>query len=168
MRLLVTGADGFVGRWLVRAARAEGHQVVAAVIPGATLPDEWQDEGATGPVRVVRADLRDVRDVRRLADQHPEAVVHLAAVASGAAARVDPPGAMQVNAIGTRWLIEAMAVTGLHPRFLFASTAEVFGAGHAGPIAEDAPVDPVSPYAASKAAAEDVAAGPGRAERHPR
>jgi GDP-4-dehydro-6-deoxy-D-mannose reductase len=166
MRLLVTGADGFVGRWLVRAARAEGHQVVAAMIPGAAVPGEWQ-EGLTEPVQVLRADLRDQGDVARLAAASPEAVIHLAAIASGAAARVDPAGAMQVNALGTRWLVEALASAGRQPRLLFASTAEVYGAGHDRPISEDAPANPVSPYAASKAAAEDLLRDRGAQHRIP-
>ncbi len=157
MKLLITGADGFVGRWLVRAARSEGHDVVAAVLPGSPVPTEWRDDRAG--IDVVEADIRVEADLARIAAAHADAVVHLAAVASGAAARKDPEGAMQVNGIATVWLLEALASTGHNARFLFVSSGEVYGSRHTGPIDEDTSVYPVSPYAASKAAAEVAALG---------
>ena len=98
-RLLITGADGFVGRWLVRAARADGTPVVAAIMPDAVAPAEWHatDRGLP-PVEVIAADLRNGDAVQRLADVRPDAVVHLAAVASGAEARKNPDAALAVNA----------------------------------------------------------------------
>jgi GDP-4-dehydro-6-deoxy-D-mannose reductase len=154
MRLLVTGADGFVGRYLVREARAEGHQVVAAVISSSRVPEEWGPGNGLPPVEVVQADFREEAEVRRLAAVPCDAVVHLAAIASGAASRVDPQGAMLINAIATVWLVSELAEAAHRPRFLFVSTAEVYGPGHSGPISEAAPMNPTSPYAASKAAAE--------------
>ena len=160
-RLLVTGADGFVGRHLVRAARAAGKSVIAAVLPGAAPPAEWL-QGDLGPVvELVRADLTAMADVERLADVRPDAVVHLAAIASGAVARQDPVGAMQVNRVGSVWLIDALRIAECRPRFLFVSTGEVYGPGHDGPIAEGARLNPVSPYAASKRAAEVALEGLG-------
>ncbi|MEP6591086.1 MAG: NAD-dependent epimerase/dehydratase family protein [Gemmatimonadota bacterium] len=153
-RLLVTGADGFVGRHLVRTARADGHQVIAAVLPGTSPIPEWTD-AAVGPiVEVVRADLTRPADLDRLARVGAEAIVHLAAIASGAAARHDPAGAMQVNSVGSLQLLQAFAAAGERPRLLFVSTGEVYGPGHDGPIPESAPLNPVSPYAESKRAAE--------------
>ncbi len=153
-RLLVTGADGFVGRWLVRTARAAGTPVVAAIMPGAVPPAEWQttDQGMAG-VEVVTADLREPDDVGQLAHTRPDAVMHLAAVASSAAAKADPEAALQVNATATAILADVLASTS-RPRFLFASTSEVYGAGHDGPVDETAPLKPSTPYAVSKAMAE--------------
>ncbi|MGH7582112.1 MAG: GDP-mannose 4,6-dehydratase [Gemmatimonadales bacterium] len=150
--LLVTGADGFVGRWLVRAARAEHYRVTVGIVPDAAMPDEWQ--GADN-IAVVRADLRDEAGVARLAGVEADAVVHLAGVASGAAARRDPAAAMLVNAHATARLASLLAKAN-RPKFLLVSTGEVYGAHHAEAIAETAHRAPGSPYAESKAAAEDA------------
>ncbi|MEO5824293.1 MAG: GDP-mannose 4,6-dehydratase [Gemmatimonadales bacterium] len=157
MKLLITGADGFVGRWLVRAACGDGHDVVAAVLPGTTLPDQWRDDHAG--IEVIEADIRIEADLARLAAARPDAVVHLAAVASGAAARKDPEGAMQVNGIATVWLLEALGSTNHATRFLYVSSGEVYGKEHDAAIVESVAVYPVSPYAASKMAAEVAAFG---------
>jgi len=161
-RLLVTGADGFVGRHLVRAARAAGSSVIASILPTSAPPAEWQASAAGPAVEVVHADLTIAYDMNRLAEQRPDEVVHLAAIASGAAAHRDPVTAMQVNGVGPVWLIDALVTAGSSARFLMISTGEVYGPGHIGPIAEDAAANPVSPYAASKWAAEDALAGLGR------
>ena len=153
-RLLVTGADGFVGRWLVRAARAAGTPVMATILPNTIPPAEWRaTDGGLSAIEVVPADLLDDDAVQRLADLRPDAVIHLAAVASGTEARKDPDAARRVNAAATT-LLGALLSTTSKPRFLFVSTGEVYGAGHDGPIAESAPLAPGSAYGSSKAAAE--------------
>lgn len=158
-RLLVTGADGFVGRWLVREALGQGWDVTAAIGPGGRLPEHWLDAGRAAQVAAVSADITEPEDLTRLAGVEADAVVHLAAVSSGAAARRDPEAAMRVNGIATTHLLEAIGAAGRQPRFLFVSTGEVYGAGHDGPIDEAAPLAPVSPYAASKFAAEPAVFG---------
>ncbi len=162
MRLLVTGADGFVGQHLVRAARGAGNSVIATILPDAAPPSEWLERQAGPAVDVVRADLSVAADVKRTGELRPDAVVHLAAIASGAAARQDPAGAMQFNSTAAVTLIKALGSSARPPRILFVSTGEVYGPGHKGPISEVSPMDPVSPYATSKAAAEDALENLGR------
>ncbi len=154
MKLLITGADGFVGRWLVREARGDGHDVVAAVLPGSTAPDEWRDPTCGRAVSVIETDITIEVDRKRIAAAGADAVVHLAAIASGAVARQDPIAAMEVNAIATNWLVYELAETSRPARFLFVSSGEVYGPGHDGPISEATPTNTQSAYAASKMAAE--------------
>lgn len=124
-------------------------------MPAAPVPVEWQATGELSPVEVVRADFREVADVARLADTTPDAVVHLAAIASGAAARANPEDAFMVNGAMTGIFAEALNGAN-NPRFLFVSTGEVYGSAHDGPIAESASRQPVSPYAMSKVEAEGL------------
>jgi GDP-4-dehydro-6-deoxy-D-mannose reductase len=149
--VIVTGADGFVGRWLVRALVAAGHTVVAAA--GGSVPAD----PAAAPVRWTTLDLRDQAAVERLAAEPADAVVHLAGLASGAQSLADPLRAWEVNALGTARLVGALgarrAAGAADPLVLLVSTAEVYGAADR-PLAETDPVRPRSPYAASKAAAE--------------
>lgn len=161
MKVLVTGAGGFVGRWLLPALVADGHEVLGTRLPGEVPPD-FLDEAERGHVRWLPMDLRETDSVRAVADELPEAVIHLAAVASGAEARRDPGLAWDVNAGGTARLADALgdrrAERRGDPLLLLVSTAEVYGAvTPARPRVEGDPVAPLSPYAASKAGAEVAA-----------
>jgi GDP-4-dehydro-6-deoxy-D-mannose reductase len=146
VKVLVTGADGFVGRHLVRRLAREGHRIVAACRPGGPAPD-WGGARVT----TVPLELTDDRSVRDAAASGPDAVVHLAAVASNREANADPGRAWTVNAAGTARLAEAL---GRETRLLLISSGEVYGAGAGAPRRESDPIAPSSPYAASKAGAE--------------
>ncbi len=162
MRVLVTGADGFVGGWLVRRLRRDGHEVIAAVqqdrpLLAAGAPPPW----GMG-VHTVPFELLDGASVRGIVSIGFDAVVHLAAIASGGDARRQPADAWQVNAVGTARLAEELGrrrdAGKEDPVLLIASTAEVYGngIGHRLRVETDVPA-PCSPYAASKLAAENAA-----------
>jgi GDP-4-dehydro-6-deoxy-D-mannose reductase len=154
VKVLVTGADGFVGRWLVRAFLSAGHAVTATTGPGATPP---RISGA-GDLRWVPLDVTDAAAVASVASVAVDAVVHLAALSSGSDALREPARAWEVNAVGTARLLAELgrrrAAGESDPVVLAVSTAEVYGVGPARPLVEEDPVAPRSPYAASKAAAE--------------
>jgi GDP-4-dehydro-6-deoxy-D-mannose reductase len=154
VRVLVTGADGFAGRRLVPRLAAEGHEVVAGV--GGAPPAFPED------VRVIGLELRRHDSVAACVAPGFDAVVHLAAVASGAEARRDPGAAWEVNAAGTARLCEAVAEgvgrTGRNARVLVVSTGEVYGAGRGRRLRRETDAaQPCSPYAASKLGAEVAA-----------
>jgi GDP-4-dehydro-6-deoxy-D-mannose reductase len=158
MKVVVTGAGGFVGGWLTPALAAAGHEVVATYLPDES-PPAFTVSGSGGSLRWLAVDLRDPVSVEALVTDTPEAVVHLAAVASGAAARRDPGLAWEVNAACTARLAGALgagrAAGAGDPLLLLASSAEVYGALPEPRLRlETDPPAPLSPYAASKLGAE--------------
>jgi GDP-4-dehydro-6-deoxy-D-mannose reductase len=160
VRVLVTGADGFVGRHLVQRLIETGHEVIAASRPGVD-PESWLKDRWRRGVRLVSLELADSDSVRQALRDPPDGVVHLAAVASVREARDDPGKAWVVNAAGTARLVDALLSsrkgTGRDPMVLIASSAEVYGKGSGVPRTEQDPPSPQSPYAASKVGSEVAA-----------
>jgi len=151
MRALVTGANGFVGRYLSDALRAAGHDVFEAA-----GPDSPDSQGLL--------DLCDFASVRAVVkDAAPDVVFHLAAQTFVPDAIRSPQATYEANIIGTARLLEALRelrdMNKKNPRIMLASSAEVYG-HHAPadfPLKETAAVHPANPYAASKVAAEAIA-----------
>ncbi|MFZ0665208.1 MAG: GDP-mannose 4,6-dehydratase [Acidimicrobiales bacterium] len=139
MRALVTGANGFVGNWLVAHLRDQGDEVIET--------DREMD--VTDP-EVVRSTIVAVQ---------PEAIYHLAALTHVGRSFQDPTSVLKVNAIGTLSVLEASRACSNPPRVLVISSAEVYGAVSENdlPLTEASPLAPVSPYAASKISAEFLA-----------
>lgn len=151
MRILVTGADGFVGGYLLPRLAAAGHEVVGTARPGSE--GHRADAAAWIPL-----ELDDPESVASALAEPVDAIVHLAAMASNAEARRDPGRAWSVNAAGTARLAAAAAALreagNGDPVFLLVSSGEVYGSGPPLPRREDEQLRPQSPYAASKAGAE--------------
>jgi GDP-4-dehydro-6-deoxy-D-mannose reductase len=154
VKVLVTGANGFVGRSMVRRLVADGDSVVAAVGPGAS------GNPASQNVTTVPLDISNDVSVRACLAEPVDAVIHLAAIALSRAADRDPAGAWTVNAEGTAKLTAALGVAAAkwkkEPLCLLASTADVY-AWQKRPIKEEDSVQPSTPYSASKLGAELVA-----------
>lgn len=163
MRLLVTGAAGFVGGHLVESLRAEqpGLEVIALVRPhgGAHV------EPPSG-VRVLEADLEDVAAVASAVEAaRPDRVVHLAGQSSVHHSWIDPGGTLRTNLLGTVNLVAALCALDAPVRLLVVGSAEEYGpvAAEDLPVREDHPCRPASPYAVSRVAqghlAQQYAAG---------
>ncbi len=151
MRVLVTGANGFVGRSVVRRLLQDRHSVIAAVGPGAAgIP-------SSANLTTISLDLANEASFRDAVATPVDAVVHLAAIALSKAAERDPALAWRINAEGTAKLAASVATAahgwGTQPIFLLASTADVYG-WHTRPINEEDCVQPTTPYGWSKLAAE--------------
>lgn len=160
MRTLVTGAAGFVGPFLIDALRTRGHDVEAVV---RRAPGSRMAKCAT-PIHI--ADVCDADAMGRvLAAARPQAIVHLAGLAITAAAEADPTEAYRINLGGTLGVLQAVRAQAPGARLLFVGSSEQYGATgeRVAALDEDAPLEPTTVYAASKAAAELAAAQWGRA-----
>jgi GDP-4-dehydro-6-deoxy-D-mannose reductase len=139
MRVYVTGASGFVGTRLKPALEAAGHVVI----------------GADREV-----DVTDRRAVARaLTTARPDALVHLAAQSSVADSLRAPDVAWRINYLGTRAVLQAVADEAPRARLLVIGSADQYAPTEPGgaPLSETTPLRPRSPYARSKAAAEQLA-----------
>jgi len=134
MRTLVTGLDGFTGRYVQSELEAGGHSVVG-------LSCDLTDRNA------VMAEIAEVR---------PEAVVHLAGIAF--VGHGDANLFYHVNLVGTRNLLEALALEAPDVRsILLVSSANIYGNRSEGILSEEATPDPANDYAVSKCAMEQMA-----------
>ena len=161
--ILVTGAAGFIGSTLVDRLLAEGREVVGLdnFDPFYAEADKLRnlEHAHTRPgFRLVRGDVREPKDVARVfEEQRIDAVAHLAALAGVRPSLERPAVYADVNVTGTAVVLEAAVRHGA-PRVVLASSSSVYGERADGPFRESDPVNrPISPYAATKRAAELVA-----------
>lgn len=150
-RLLLTGANGFVGKLLTPRLQSAGFHVVA--LSGHTLAaDSSADEQAT-------CDIRDAQALAQVVAQvQPSHVVHLAAISHVPTSFSEPLLTWQTNVMGSVNLLEAMRLHAPEAFVLFASSSEVYGAAFKSgqPVDEQTRCEPLNPYAASKMAAESA------------
>ena len=157
---LVTGGAGFIGSHLARMLLAEGEYRVR-VLDSLTyagnlenLADIAEDPG----YQFVRADITVPEQVEQAFEGGPDVVLHLAAESHVDRSLEDSGAFLRTNVEGTRVLLEAARKVGVR-RFVQVSTDEVYGSlGPTGAFREDSPLAPSSPYSASKAAADLLAA----------
>ena len=143
---------GFVGGHLVRSLLADGWQVHGTLL---TFVTETPPPGTTGtPVDITDADgMAALMD-----DVRPGAIFHLAGAASVGQSFSDPEGTWKVNVDGTRGVLEGMRRSAPNARMVIALSGEEYGRVPLTdlPVTEDTPLNPLSPYAESKVAADEL------------
>ena len=138
MRVLVTGGSGFIGSHLIRRLANEGYEVFNI------------DIRSPNPI-----DIRDVKRVKRVFEEfRPEAVVHLAAVASVPLCEQNPREAYETNVLGSLNIFKLCSEYGA--KCIFSSSAAVYGEPNVIPTPEDAPKDPINHYGLTKLVGEYI------------
>jgi len=156
--VLVTGAGGFIGSHLVARLVAHGHRVRAFCRYNSRADRgalEWLPRDLLREVEVVFGDLRDSESVGAAATD-AGTVFHLGAQVAIPYSYVNPRDFVETNLTGTLNVSEAARRTGV-ARIVHVSSSEVYGSAQRVPIAEDHPLEPQSPYAATKLGAEKLA-----------
>ena len=149
MNVLVTGGAGFIGSHLVDRLIADGHTVAAVDILATGKRENVNPQAA-----LYEIDIRSPALAAAFEAARPEVVFHVAAHASVSESVRDPMHDAEVNVLGTLNVLQQCAAYGVG-RFVFSSTGgALYGEPERLPADEEHPVSPLSPYGASKAAAE--------------
>jgi len=158
--VLVTGAAGFIGSHLSERLVSAGHPVIGLdnfddFTPPALKKKNLSNLRGEGNFQLVEGDIRDSELLKELfRKQDFKAVFHLAARAGVRASLEQPVLYQDINVRGTLNLLEACRTSRIE-KFIYTSSSSVYGNNSASPFREDTNVNsPISPYAASKAAAE--------------
>ncbi len=157
-KILVTGADGFIGSHLVEHLVGLGHDVRAFVFYNSFNSWGWLDQSPDSvrrSIEVVAGDIRDPHGVRTaMADC--EVVFHLAALIAIPYSYHSPDTYVDTNVKGTLNVVQAARELGTE-RIVHTSTSEVYGTARFVPITEEHPLQGQSPYSASKIGADQIA-----------
>ena len=158
MKVLVTGADGFIGSHLVEALVRRGYSVRAFALYNSFGSWGWLDHCAPdvkGQFEIFMGDVRDPHGVSE-AMKGCSAVLHLAALVAIPYSYHSPDTYLETNARGTLNVLQAARRLGVE-RLIHTSTSEVYGTAKFVPITEDHQLQAQSPYSASKIAADQIA-----------
>jgi NAD dependent epimerase/dehydratase len=157
-KILVTGAGGFIGSHLCELCQTEGADVRAFVHYNSR--NDWGmledlDKKALENIEIVTGDLRNSGAVRK-AVRGCHRVFHLGALIGIPYSYLNPEDVIQTNVLGTLHILQASLDCGVD-RLVQTSTSEVYGTAKYVPMDEKHPLDPRSPYAASKVASDKLA-----------
>jgi NAD dependent epimerase/dehydratase len=158
LKVLVTGADGFIGSHLTEKLVQRGAKVTALCLYNSFDHHGWLDDlrdETRGKLTLVRGDIRDSAFVRRLAEGQ-EVIFHLAALIAIPYSYAAAQSYAETNVLGTLNVLEAAREHGAL-RVVHTSTSEVYGTALTMPINESHPLQGQSPYSASKIGADMMA-----------
>jgi len=151
-KVLITGARGFIGKYLSASLLRQGAKVTGLTIDGSAGEDTvtWVKGDITSPASI-KGICRDI-----------DVVFHLAAISNVDASIRDPVRTFNTNTFGTASLLEESRAGGVK-KFVYISTAHVYGVPRYVPVDEQHPVVPREPYAGSKIASEQIVQAYGNA-----
>ena len=156
MKVLVTGADGFIGSHLTESLLAEGYDVRALAQYNSFNYWGWlEDIGSNSNLEIVCGDVRDTAYCREIC-KGIDVIFHLAALIAIPYSYIAPQSFIETNIKGTLNICQA-AKDWKVKRILVTSTSEVYGTAQYVPIDEKHPLQPQSPYSASKIGADAIA-----------
>jgi len=158
MKILITGADGFIGSHVTEALVRRGYDVTAFVLYNSFSSWGWLDQCANdvkGQFNVFAGDIRDPYGVRN-AMHGCDAAIHLAALIAIPYSYHSPDTYVDTNIKGTLNVMQAARELGLS-RVIHTSTSEVYGTAQFVPITEQHPLQGQSPYSATKIGADQIA-----------
>jgi len=156
MKALVTGAGGFIGSHLCETLIEKGYNVKAFVRYNSRNFWGWLETSLyKEEMEIVSGDIRDF-DIIRNAVKKVDVIFHLAALIGIPYSYISPLAYIKTNIEGTYNILQAARELGVE-KVIHTSTSEVYGTAQFTPITEEHPVNPQSPYAATKAAADHLA-----------
>jgi UDP-glucose 4-epimerase len=158
VKVLVTGADGFIGSHLTEALVNRSAKVTALCFYNSFDKHGWLDklpESMRAKLTIRRGDIRDAAFVRRIAREQ-DIIFHLAALIAIPFSYAAAQSYIETNVLGTLNLLEAVRESGVS-RVVHTSTSEVYGTALTLPITETHPLQGQSPYSASKIGADMMA-----------
>lgn len=155
MNILVTGGVGFIGRWVVKNLLDKNHYVFVVDNLSNSSEDNIEEFKENSKFRFIKGDILDNKVLSKIFDNKFDICIHLAAQIDVQESLDNPQKAFDVNAKGTFNLLEKVKNT--KTKFVFISTCMVYDvASSKKAIDETHPVKPISPYAGSKLAAENL------------
>ena len=154
-KILVTGADGFIGSHLTEMLLNEGHKVKALSYYNSFNYWGWLDEVSHPNLEIITGDVRDPHFCKHITKEI-DTVFHLAALIAIPYSYVAPDSYVDTNVKGTLNICQAAKENGVQ-RVMLTSTSEVYGTAKYVPIDENHPKQPQSPYSASKIGADAMA-----------
>lgn len=154
MKTLVTGGAGFIGSHLVDLLVQEGHEVVVVDNLSRGSIRNLESAQNAGSVEFIKGDLLDLDFDALVAEVKPEVIFHLAAQIDVRASVTDPIHDAETNILATIRIAEAARKNSVRKIVFTSSGGSIYGEPVDLPVSEDVPVDPHSPYAASKVAGE--------------
>lgn len=150
MKIIVTGGGGYIGSFMVKTLCDRGDDVIVV--------DNFQrgyKEAVDGRAKVFEGDLLDKNFVKKvITESSPDAIIHFAGLISVGESVKKPGLYFESNIMGALNILEE--IKELKIKFIFSSTAAVYGSPNKTPIPEDHPKNPTSPYGVSKLMVEDI------------